>query len=166
MNDALYELIVARKPKPYDLAVRILVILLIVAVALGGMPFIGMTAFLFAVIIAVLAYYFVFPRLNVEYEYSLLNHDMQIDVIYNKAKRKSLRNIDIQSAEIIAPKQSSRLNSYHPEKIYDYSSGNPSAKVYAVCIPLDQKNVCIYIEPDEKMVEHMKQWMGSKMYLD
>ena len=37
MNDALYELIVARKPKPYDLVIRILVILLIIAVAIGGM---------------------------------------------------------------------------------------------------------------------------------
>ena len=37
MNDALYELIVARKPKPYDLAVRILVILLIAAA--GGAAF-------------------------------------------------------------------------------------------------------------------------------
>ena len=45
MNDALYELIVARKPKPYDLLVRILVILLIAAVIIIGMPFIGLLAF-------------------------------------------------------------------------------------------------------------------------
>lgn len=166
MNDALYELIVARKPKPYDLVIRILVILLIIAVAIGGMPFIGMTSFLLAVLIAILAYYFIFPKLSVEYEYTLLNHDMQIDVIYNKAKRKSLMNIDIQGAEIIAPKQSPRLNSYHPSKIYDYSSGSSPAKVFAIHMPLDQKNVCIYIEPDSKMIDHMKQWMGSKMYLD
>ena len=75
MNDALYELIVARKPKPYDLVIRILVILLIIAVAIGGMPFIGMTSFLLAVLIAILADYFIFPRLSVEYEYTLLNHD-------------------------------------------------------------------------------------------
>lgn len=166
MNDALYELIVARKPKPYDLIVRILVILLIIGTALGGMLFIGMTAFLIAVLIAVLAYYFIFPRLSVEYEYALLNHDMQIDVIYNKAKRKSLMNIDIQAAEIIAPKGSPRLNSYHPDKVYDYSSGSASAKVFAIHMPKDQKNVCIYIEPDAKMTDHMKQWMGSKMFLD
>ena len=166
MNDALYELIVARKPKAYDLVIRILVIFLIIAVGLGGMLFIGMTAFLIAVFIAVLAYYFIFPRLNVEYEYILLNHDMQIDAIYNKAKRKSLMNIDIQSAEIIAPKKSPRLSSMHPDKVYDYSSGRDASKVYEIHIPMDQKNVCICIEPDEKMIDHMKQWMGSKLYLD
>ena len=119
-----------------------------------------------AVILAVIAYYFIFPKLNVEYEYIILNHDLQIDAIYNKAKRKRLNNFDIQGAEIIAPKGSPRLNSYKPDKVYDYSSGNPSAKTYAIMMPMDQKNVCIYIEPDAKMIDHMKQWMGMKMYQD
>lgn len=166
MNDALYEQLVARRPKPYDIPVRVLVILIIVAVAVLGMPYIGLLSFVIAVLIAIAAYYFIFPRLNVEYEYTILNHDLQIDAIYNKAKRKSLKTIDIQGAEIIAPKKSPRLNSYKPDKVYDYSSGNPNAKTYAIMIPLQQKNVCIYIEPDAKMVDHMKQWMGMKMYQD
>ena len=166
MNDALYEQLVARRPKPYDIPVRILVILIIVAVAVLGMPYVGLLSFVVAALIAIAAYYFIFPRLNVEYEYTILNHDLQIDIIYNKAKRKSLKSIDIQGAEIIAPKGSPRLNSYKPDKIYDYSSGNPKAKTYAMMIPMDQKNVCVYIEPDSKMVEHMKQWMGMKMYQD
>ena len=166
MNDALYEQLISRRPKAYDLPVRILVILVIVAVAVLGMPFIGFLAFVVAVILAVVAYYFIFPKLSVEYEYMILNHDLQIDAIYNKAKRKHLKSLDIQGAEIIAPKGSPRLNSYKPDKIFDYSSGNPSAKAYAIMMPMDQKNICIYIEPDAKMVDHMKQWMGMKMYQD
>ena len=166
MNDALYELIVARKPKPYDLPVRILVILAIVAIAILGMPFLGFLSFIVAVLAAILAYYFIFPRLNVEYEYMLLNHDLQIDVIYNREKRKKLKSFDIQTAEIIAPKGSSRLNSFKPDKVYDYSSGEPSAKVYAIIISLDQNNACVYIEPDDKMLDHMKHWMGMKLYQD
>ena len=49
-------------------------------------------------------FYFIFPKLNVEYEYMILNHDLQIDAIYNKSKRKHMLSFDIQSAEIIAPK--------------------------------------------------------------
>ena len=48
MNDALYELIVARRPKPYDLPVRILVILAVVAIAVLGMPFLGFFSFTIA----------------------------------------------------------------------------------------------------------------------
>ena len=166
MNDALYELIVARRPKPYDLPVRILVILVIVAIAVLGMPFFGFLSFVVAVLAAILAYYFIFPRLNVEYEYMLLNHDLQIDVIYNREKRKKLKSFDIQTAEIIAPKGSPRLNSFKPDKVLDYSSGIPSAKVYAIIISLDQNSACVYIEPDEKMLDHMKHWMGMKLYQD
>ena len=166
MNDALYEQLISRRPKPYDLPLRILIILVIVAVAVLGMPFVGILSFVIAVILAVLAYYFVFPKLNVEYEYIILNHDLQIDAIYNKAKRKRLKNLDIQGAEIIAPKGSPRLHSYKPDKVYDYSSGNPSGKAYAIMMPMDQKNICIYIEPDAKMIDHMKQWMGMKMFQD
>lgn len=166
MNDALYEQLISRRPKAYDLPVRILVILVIVAAAVFGMPFIGFLSFMVAIVLAVLAYYFIFPRLSVEYEYIILNHDLQIDAIYNKSKRKHLNNFDIQGAEIIAPKNSPRLNSFRPDKIYDYSSGNPSGKVYAIMMPMEQKNVCIYIEPDAKMIDHMKQWMGMKMFQD
>lgn len=166
MNDALYEQIVARRPKPYDLPVRILIIVFIVAVAVLGMPFIGFLSFVLAIVFAMIAYYFIFPRLNVEYEYSLLNHDMQIDAIYNKAKRKSKLSLDIQSAEIIAPKGSPRLHSCNPGKVYDFSSGDPSAKVFAIITTIEQNTVCIYIEADEKMTDHMRQWMGSKMYFD
>lgn len=166
MNDALYEQLIARRPKAYDLPVRILVILVIVAVAVLGMPFLGVLSFVIAVILAVVAYYFIFTKLNVEYEYMILNHDLQVDAIYNRSKRKRLQNIDIQGAEIIAPKGSPRLNSYKPDKVYDYSSGNPDGKAYAIMIPKDQKNVCIYIEPDAKMIDHMSQWMGMKMFKD
>ena len=56
MNDALYEQIVERRPKPYDMIIRILVILLIVAVAVFGMPLVGFFSFFIAVIIAMIAY--------------------------------------------------------------------------------------------------------------
>ena len=102
-----------------------------------------------AAILALLAYYFAFPLLNVEYEYSLLNHDLDIDAIYSKEKRKSKMNLDIQNAEIIAPKGSHRLDSYHPEATCDFSSGNANAKIFAIMIPINQKMTCVYIEPDK-----------------
>ena len=152
MNDAMYEQIVARKPRPYDLLIRILIVLLIVAIIFFGMPLIGMIALLPALVVGFLAYYIIFPRLNVEYEYSILNHDIQIDAI--------------QQAEIIAPAKSPRLQSYHAEKTYDFTSGEAAAKVYAIMISLEQKNSCVLIEPDDKMLDHMKQWMGMKLYQD
>ena len=166
MNDAMYEQIIARKPKSYDMLIRILIVLLIVVILFFGIPLIGMLALLPALILGFLAYYLIFPRLNVEFEYAILNHDIQIDAIYSKAKRKPKLSFDIQQAEIIAPSKSPRLNSYHAEKTYDFTSGEPNAKTYAVMISLEQKNTCVLLEPDEKMLTHMKQWMGMKLFLD
>ena len=33
-------------------------------------------------------------------------------------------------------------------------------------ISMNQNNTCIYFDPDEKMIDHMKQWMGMKMFTD
>ena len=166
MNDALCEHIVARKSKPTDMIIRILIIVVIIAIAIGLLPLIGFLSIAIAAVIAMLAYYFAFPLLKVEYEYSLLNHDMEIDAIYNKEKRKAKMSLDIQNAEIIAPKGSHRLDSYHPEATCNFTSGNRDAKVFSIMLPVNQKMTCVDIEPDEKMIEHMKQWMGMKMFED
>ena len=166
MNDAFYEQIVARKPRITDMLIRILVILGIVVLFFFGMPFIGFLAGILAVALGFAAYYLIFPRLNVEYEYSILNHDMEISAIYSKQNRKKKTSFDIQTAEIIAPKGSHRLDSYHPAKTEDFTSGKANAKAYAVMIPKNQQITCILIEPDERMIEHMRGWMGSKMFLD
>lgn len=166
MNDAFYEQSVARKSRPIDMILRILIIFIIVVIALFGFPFLGILAGMLAVILGLLAYYFVFPRFNVEYEYSLLNHDLDVAAIFSKQNRKAKLSIDIQHAEIIAPKDSPRLRSYNPVKTRDFSSGNPNGKAYAIMIPINQQLNCILIEPDDTMLNHMRDWMGSKLFLD
>ena len=162
MNDAYYEQIVARKPRPTDMVLRVLLIALIPFIIIFGSAIIGFFAFMLGVLYAILLYCLIFPRFNVEYEYDLLNHDMEISMIYNKASRKKKMSFDIQQAEMIAPKSSSQLNSYKPDKTLDFSSGDTNAKTYAVMIPLDQKLTCILIDPDTDMVKHIKGWMGTK----
>lgn len=166
MNDTFYEQIVHRKTRPVDIALRCLIVLVILAVAIWGFMFIGIYSFFLAMVLAVAAYYFAFPRLKVEFEYSLVNHELDIDIIYSKESRKHKISFDIQSAEIIAPQNSPRLRSYHPAKILDFTSGRKDKTVYAIMTTTEHKSSCILIEPDEEMVEHMKPWMGTKMYMD
>ena len=130
MNDALYEQLVPRKQKTSGILISILIIVLAVAVAVLGMPLVGFLSFLIAVLILMIAFYFIFPKLNVEYEYMILNHDLQIDAIYNKSKRKHMLSFDIQSAEIIAPKKSPRLNAFHPDKTYDFTRSEKLMRIY------------------------------------
>ncbi|MCL2864703.1 MAG: DUF6106 family protein [Lachnospiraceae bacterium] len=168
MNDALYEHIVARKSGPLDLVkkIGIIVALVLLLFILFSIPTVGTFALIIVAGLGFLAYQFVFTKLNVEYEYALLNHDIDIDIIYSQQKRKRLLSFDFQQAEIIAPKNSPRLNAINPEKTYDFTSRAADAKTYAIVISLERKKVCVLIEPDQGMINHMKPWMGSKFFLD
>ena len=104
MNDALYEQLVSRRTKPLYYILLGGAFLLAVLIAVLGTMFFGVFSFIAGALIALIAYYFISPQLSVEYEYTILNHDLQIDAIYNKSRRKPKLTLDIQTAEIIAPK--------------------------------------------------------------
>ncbi len=162
MNDSFYEQLVSRKSRPIDLVIRIATILALLLFTFIGFMFLGFLVIPVIILLAFLVSTFLFPRLNVEYEYALLNHDMQIDIIYNKAKRKSLLSFNLRDAEIIAPQDSPALASYHAEKTWNFTSLKPSAKVFKMYISINQKKYALLLEPDSKMQEHMKAWMGTK----
>lgn len=165
MNDTLYEQIVEKKITAKDMAIKVLLIAVVVVLALSTMV-IGPLMLLVAVVVAVVVIMVVFPRLNVEYEYSLLNHDLTIDVIYNKMKRKHLISLDLKEAEAIAPRNSHQLDSYHDFKMRDYSTADMAQTPYAIMYPMDQQMTCILFNPDETMLERMSSFMPRTLYRD
>lgn len=166
MNDTFYEQLIARKSPAWTWAVRVLVVFGILAVFFVGMLFIGPFAFVLAVVLGFLAYYFVFPRLNVEYEYDVANYDMGISVIYNKASRKEKFSFDIREVDLIAPKDSPKLYNANSMKKYDFTSREGNAKVYGIVTSVGSQKVCLYLEPNEKILQTLKDWAGQKMYMD
>lgn len=160
MNDFMYEQLVARKAKASVFLIRILVIALVAVLFFLGPLFIGFIAPPLAIVLAAAAAFLIFPKLNVEYEYILLNHDMQIDVIYNKSRRKTLLEFDIRKIEAITRNSSAPGI---PQKTYDFSTGRNTDQVYAVTVPVDQQSACILLEPDDTMKEHMNSWLPRHM---
>lgn len=166
MNDAFYEHFVAKKSGISSILKRILLIVGIFFLTILLSNVIGVFAFTLGLLGIILVVFLVFPYLKVEYEYSLLNHDLDISAIYNQEKRKKKAELDLQKAEIIAPTASPRLAHYNPVKTMDFSSGNKNAKTYSIMTSINDNLTNIIIEPDEAMLSHMRSWMGSKMYLD
>ncbi|MGC4019470.1 MAG: hypothetical protein QM793_09795 [Muricomes sp.] len=164
MNDTFYEQLVTRKTSAGNIVARIAIIAALALFLIFSTPLLGLFSIIITAVLAFGAYYFIFQKLNVEYEYTLLNYDMEIDVIYNKSKRQELISFDVRQSEIMAPKNSPRLNSCHPDKTLDFSSKDGTA--FALMIPINQKNTCIILEPDSKMLTQMKSWMGTKLYMD
>lgn len=104
MNDALYEQLVSCRTKPLYYILLGGAFLLAVLIAVLGTMFFGVFSFIAGALIALIAYYFISPQLSVEYEYTILNHDLQIDAIYNKSRRKPKMTLDIQTARSLLQK--------------------------------------------------------------
>ena len=165
MDNSLYELIVARQS---GLKTQLLKILLITFLGFFGIvtliflpPF-----FLVPLILSALAYFFVFPKFFVEYEYTLIYQELDIDIIYKKAKRKSLMSLDLREVEIIAPVTSNRLASYRTTVTLDYSARNSSPSTYAIVIPLKQSLTKILVQPDEGMINHLRNNIPRNFFTD
>ena len=165
MNDSLYELLVARQNQ---MATRLLKALIITfVIVLTAIIFVFFPTFLPVVLlIAALVYFFVFPRFKVEYEYTLLRQDLDIDIIYNKAKRKRAITIDLRDAELIAPASSDRVKNFKPTKTIDYSTQNPVDKPYVIIIPLNKNLTQILVQPDDKLVQHFRNVAPRVTFMD
>lgn len=165
MNDTLYEQLVERKQTTKTTITKLLWLALLVLV-LASMLLFGPLSGLVAIILAAIEIIVIFPRMNVEYEYSLLNHDLTIDVIYNKTKRKHVLSVDLKEAEMIAPRTSHELDSYHDFKMRDYSTADAAQTPYAIMCPMNQQMTCILFNPDETMLERMSSFLPRTLKRD
>ena len=89
MNDNFHEQLITKKQKGNPLVIRIIVVVFIILFLTIGALFLGFLSIIIAVVLGVTAYFYIFPNLSVEYEYSLVNHEMDITAICINSKRKS-----------------------------------------------------------------------------
>ena len=166
MNDIFYEQFLSTSSSKKAAMMKALTVIGTTLACLACVLFLGMFFIFPSGVIIVLVLYFIKPRLNKEYEYSLSNFYLDFAAIYNKESRKELLSIDIRDAEILAPAASPRLNHFRPAKTYDFSTGNKNAKAYAFMIPINQVLHKVVLEPDEELLRLLKGRMGSRIYMD
>lgn len=154
MNETYYELLVPKKRRPADVLCKVLLIAVIILLILLS-PLFGVLLILLSVVLGTAAYFLIFPKLSIEYEYSLLNYDLDIDIIYGKTNRKNVIKLNLKEAEIIAPANSPRLESYRNLKQLDYSAHDASQTPYAIVWHNRETN-CVLIQPDDVMAERFQ----------
>ena len=82
MNDNFHEQLITKKQKGNPLVIRIIVVVFIILFLTIGALFLGFLSIIIAVVLGVTAYFYIFPNLSVEYEYSLVNHELDITARY------------------------------------------------------------------------------------
>ena len=167
MNDTYSELLIKKEVTAKDKMIKVLMIALIALMAVAGL-LITPLAFIVAIALGIAAY-FVFPNLDLEFEYVYVNGELDIDKIMAKMKRKRAKSFELSKMEIMAPVKSHRLdyqNQNTKMKVYDFSSGNPSHKIFAMIIPSDNEICKVLLEPDEELLKNIEKSCPRKVFVD
>lgn len=164
MNESYAEAGVRRKSTASSYLIKAGIVVLILLMFTIGSVFLGQFGVLIASILIVLAVY-LFPRFNVEYEYVFCDGQLDFDKIMGNSKRKNALRIDFDKVEIMAPANSHALDGYTYQqlKVKDFSSLRSDAKVYAVVVRDNESLLKVLFEPNEKMINCIKQKAPRKV---
>lgn len=165
MENGYVEQLVKMKRTPGQMALRIGSIVSGLLITYILMVLVGIIALAGAFVIAYGIYY-LFMMTDVEYEYTLVSGELTICTVYGKNKRKESGVYDIKKCEIIAPLNSTAAAGYHKNMqmaAKDFTSGNWDDGVYLMVAGYGAGNMKIYFEPNEEMIECMKQQAPGKM---
>ena len=162
MSQLYAEAGVKRKDTMSTMALRFLLIAGIVVGAL--LLFLG-GIFGIVGVILIVGLVYLYPKLNVDYEYVFVDGQLDFDKITGKAKRKTILRLDMEQMEIIAPENSHALDGYtHVQyEKKDFTSRSKEGKNYIIIASQAEKRYRIAFEPTEKMLTMMKQKSPRKI---
>ena len=120
---------------------------------------------LFIAALAIVGVVFLFPRLNVEYEYIFCDGQLDFDQISGGQKRKTKLRIDFNEVELCAPVKAHELDAYTYKdlKVINFTSHTDAPNTYAIIIRDKDITKKILFEPSEKMIDCMRQKAPSKV---
>ena len=155
MNEMYEEILIPAKD---DGKSRLLSILLFVAgvVFLAG----GMWIHVALLLVGIASFVggFIFStRVHREFEYAYTSGQIDIDVIYNKTRRKNIAVYDSDQLLCLAPKGSTALDNYPKDiKVEDYTSGKENAPYFVAVYKTDKGQVALHLELPAEIVNNMR----------
>jgi hypothetical protein len=153
-GDVFKEQLVKRKSTIKDTAIKVCLLIIVGLIGFMSLLYLGSIGVIitFALIFGAR---FLMSYLNVEYEYVFTNGELDIDIIYDQARRKRLFSAHVKSFEIMAhiddKTHEHAMNS--AQAVIDYSSGTPGPNTYVFLAVHQGKKTKFIIEPNDKMLK-------------
>ncbi len=165
MNETYVECLVAKGISTGAQFLRILLVLFTV-----GFGVLGLMGYIFPLFLALIfgfTTWFVYMHTDTEYEYLYLDHEIKVDKILNKSKRKRVGSFDLERMEVFAPLNSHHFDNYKNRQVQvvDFSSGKakePEAR-YAFYYEGGQK---VILEPSEAFIKAVQNVAPRKVFTD
>lgn len=156
MENALIEMLVKAKTTQKGWMCRVLGITLTI-LCVFVMLIVGPLGLLLAFLFGYLTYK-VWQLTDIEYEYSYFGGEVTIDKIMGQEKRKRMIEFALNECEAAGYEDSEKLAYYKNNKfeVLDLTTGEAGHRRFLAVLCKDGKQRKIYFEPDEKMVQAMK----------
>lgn len=165
MNDTFYEQIVLRKKGILDyLSIFSALVFAFILLSLSIITF-NPIILVLLIIAGFASYHFKIPNTSLEFEYSMLNSEVNIDMIINKAKRKSIKTFDIKSTKLLTKKDSKALSEYAGTKQFNYSSNDNSANTYVLVVSNNNTTEAYLMDLDEHLLAMIKNYIPRQINL-
>ena len=117
------------------------------------------------------ALYFVFDIFSQkDYEYTLENDQLSIDVIYGKKYRKTAHVLELKNLEVVAPHWHESVAKYKKNggteqlKKFDYTSYDDNVPYYTMIIKEDGRKIKLLLDLTEEMLHMIKAQHPEKVY--
>ena len=117
------------------------------------------------------ALYFVFDIFSQkDYEYTLENDTLSIDVIYGKKYRKTAHVLELKNMEVTAPHWHESVAKYKKNggteqlKKFDYTSYDDNTPYYTMIIKEDGRKIKLLLDLTEEMLHTIKAQHPEKVY--
>ena len=159
---------VSRKKKSMSGVLRKVMVLFAVIFVILGIT-ISQSFMLAGFLLAAL--YFVFDIFSQkDYEYTLENDQLSIDVIYGKKYRKTAHVLELKELEVVAPHWHESVAKYKKNggteqlKKFDYTSYDDNIPYYTMIIKEDGRKIKLLLDLTEEMIHTMKAQHPEKVY--
>ena len=159
---------VSRKKKSMSGVLRKVMVLFAVIFVIMGIT-ISQSFMLAGFLLAAL--YFVYDVFSQkDYEYTLENDQLSIDVIYGKKYRKTAHVLELKNLEVVAPHWHESVAKYKKNggteqlKKFDYTSYDDNVPYYTMIIREDGRKIKLLLDLTEEMLHTIKTQHPEKVY--
>lgn len=159
---------VSRKKKSMSGVLRKVMVLFAVIFVILGIT-ISQSFMLAGFLLAAL--YFVFDIFSQkDYEYTLENDQLSIDMIYGKKYRKTAHVLELKDLEVVAPHWHESVAKYKKNggteqlKKFDYTSYDDNTPYYTMIIKEDGRKIKLLLDLTEEMLHTIKTQHPEKVY--
>ncbi len=111
--------------------------------------------------------YFFYTRQNQEFEYVITNNNFDIDVIYNRSKRKQVLSLDIKEIQLMTyVTNKGKENEFRNiTKTLDFSSGVINENTMHFITTIKGEKTIVIIEPNENILDGIKIYLHSRILI-